>query len=93
VLKTIKFEFDWGRSCGFPLCCVLFFVTIWGRISDLGTEMGACHENGWWSRFICRPYDKLISFGWKLRKREEVHWYRIPCPVCLFVGEPTEPKS
>jgi hypothetical protein len=93
IIKNIKWDIKQGRYNKFPTCCVTFYSFLWSRISDLGVSTDSIHETGWWRLLVCNPYNFLIKTGWKLRGRDyqETTWNRIPCPKCIFFGEPTDP--
>lgn len=63
-----------GIQSGFPLCCILFFASIWFKSSLLLTND--------LDELVTGDYRRLLA---KARKQGQLDQGYIPCPACLLI--------
>lgn len=75
MLKNIIFDIKQGHYNNFPKCCIAFYATFWGRLSDLSQLSSTTLKV--WLKLIGDPYHKIIN-------SDNIRWGRIPCPKCVL---------
>jgi len=91
LMKRIVYDIQRGRDEKYPLCCVMWYSLVWGRISDISQ---ASEKNlRVWTKLLGDPYWKLLDWGWKHNGFQgEAHWNRIACPKCIIKSKPSNPE-
>ena len=91
MLRGILYDIHRGRVDKLPPCCIAWYSLIWGRLS--GLSQNSKTNLKLWNKYVQVPYDRFIKFGLRARNKDEnISWHRIPCPRCVFKGEPSEPS-
>lgn len=70
--SSLKEHYACGKHSGFPLCCILWYLTVWKLIEKLPHKEVKLDDNLVWT--VSGPTVWYI---------ENTGWGYIPCPLCI----------